>query len=148
MPLHGEYEPGTADRTNNQVREYEATEGREGNTLRGVPVVVVTTVGAKSGKLRKFAVMRVEHDGEYAVVASKGGAPKHPTWFHNLVKNPNVELQDGAERHDYVAHLAEGAERDAWWQRAVAVWPDYDAYQTRTDRIIPLFVLSRIDIVP
>ena len=148
MPLRGEYEPGTAERTNNQVAGYEASDGRESNTLRDVPVVIVTAMGAKSGKLRKFAVMRVEHDGEYAVVASKGGAPTNPVWYHNLSADPNVELQDGAERHDYVAHLAEGAERDAWWQRAVAVWPDYDAYQTRTERIIPLFVLRRADIVP
>ncbi|NNC11506.1 nitroreductase family deazaflavin-dependent oxidoreductase [Planctomonas sp. JC2975] len=146
MPLTGEWEPGTSGWAREQVEEFEASDGRKANTLRGVPIVVVTMVGAKSGKLRKNPVMRVEHDGEYAVVASKGGAEQHPTWFHNIVKNPNVELQDGAKRRDYVAHLAEGAERDAWWERAVAVWPDYAGYQKKTERIIPVFVLVPVEV--
>ncbi|GAB3804890.1 F420H(2)-dependent quinone reductase [Humibacter antri] len=112
MPLTGEWEPGTSDWARKQVEEFEASDGAKANTLRGVPIVIVTSVGAKSGKLRKNPVMCVEHDGEYAVVASKGGADKHPTWYYNLVQNPNVELQNGSERHDYVAHVAEGAERD------------------------------------
>ncbi|WP_367889441.1 nitroreductase family deazaflavin-dependent oxidoreductase [Humibacter ginsenosidimutans] len=116
--------------------------------MRGVPIVVVTMVGAKSGKLRKNPVMRVEHGGEYAVVASKGGADQHPTWYHNMVKNPNVELQDGAVRRDYVAHLAAGGERDIWWDRAVAVWPDYAEYQKKTERVIPVFVLVPVEDVP
>ncbi|HWD61708.1 MAG TPA: nitroreductase family deazaflavin-dependent oxidoreductase [Humibacter sp.] len=142
MPLEGEWEPGTADWATTQVRAFEASDGREANTLRGVPVVVVTMAAKSEGVLRKTPVMRVEHDGEYAVVASKGGAPEHPAWYHNVVRNPNVELQDGAERHDYVAHVAEGAERDAWWERAVGVWPAYAEYQTKTDRQIPVFVLT------
>lgn len=145
MPLTGEWEPGTSDWARTQVERFEASDGREANTLRGVPIVVVTSVGAKSGKLRKNPVMRVEHDGEYAVVASKGGSDTHPTWYYNLVQNPNVELQDGADRRDYLAHLAEGEERDAWWERAIAVWPDYATYQTKTDRQIPVFVLTPVE---
>ena len=114
-------------------------------TLRGVPIIVLTSVGAKSGKLRKTPLMRVEHDGRYAVVASKGGAPSHPTWYYNLVTNPHVELQDGAVKRDYEAVEVQGAERQEWWQRAVAVWPDYAGYQTRTDREIPVFVLTPIE---
>jgi deazaflavin-dependent oxidoreductase (nitroreductase family) len=146
MPLTGEWEPGTSDWARKQVEQFEASDGLDANTLRGVPIVVVTMVGAKSGKLRKNPVMRVERDGEYAVVASKGGAETHPTWFHNMVKNPNVELQDGRVRRDYVAHLAEGAEREAWWERAVAVWPDYANYQKKTDRVIPVFVLVPVEV--
>lgn len=145
MPLTGEWEPGTADWATKQVREFEASDGQKANTLRGVPIVVVTMAAKAEGVLRKIPVMRVEHDGEYAIVASKGGAPEHPGWFHNVVRNPNVELQDGAVRRDYVAHLAEGAERDAWWERAVAVWPDYAGYQTKTDRVIPVFVLTPME---
>lgn len=145
MPLTGEWEPGTADWARKQVEEFEASDGRDANTLRGVPIVVVTMVGAKSGKLRKNPVMRVEHDGEYAVVASKGGADTHPSWYHNIVTNPTVELQDGPVRRDYVAHLAEGSERDAWWERAVAVWPDYAGYQRKTERVIPVFVLVPVE---
>ena len=144
MPLTGEWEPGTSDWARKQVEEFEASAGARANTLRGVPIVVVTSVGAKSGKLRKNPVMRVEHHGEYAVVASKGGADQHPTWYYNLKQNPNVELQDGPERHDYIAHVAEGTERDAWWERAVAVWPDYANYQKKTDRQIPVFVLTPV----
>jgi deazaflavin-dependent oxidoreductase (nitroreductase family) len=140
MSLVGEYQPSPEQWVRDQVEAYEASGGTEATTLRGVPVVVVTSVGAKSGKLRKNPVMRVEHDGNYALVASKGGAPSHPTWYHNLVAHPRVELQDGPDRREYTVRVAEGAERAQWWERAVAVWPDYADYQTRTDREIPVFI--------
>jgi deazaflavin-dependent oxidoreductase (nitroreductase family) len=143
MPLTGEYEPSTSEWARKQAETFEASNGAEANTLRGVPIVLLTSVGAKTGKVRKTPLMRVEHDGQYVVVASQGGAPTHPVWYHNLVKNPHVELQDGADRADYDARLVEGDERAVWWERAVAVWPDYADYQTRTDREIPLFVLTR-----
>jgi deazaflavin-dependent oxidoreductase (nitroreductase family) len=141
VPLTGEYQRGTADWANEQLELFERTNGAEGNTLKGRPIIVLTSVGAKSGKLRKTPLMRVEHDGAYAVVASRGGAPTHPTWYHNLVAEPHVELQDGAVKRDYVAHIAEGRERTEWWDRAVEAWPDYEAYTKRTDREIPVFVL-------
>ncbi len=141
MPLTGEYARGTADWANEQLDLFERTNGAEGNTLKGRPIIVLTSVGAKSGKLRKTPLMRVEHDGEYAVVASRGGAPTHPTWYYNLVANPHVELQDGPVKRDYVAHLATGEERAVWWARSVEAWPDYEAYTKRTDREIPVFVL-------
>ena len=142
MPLTGEYEPSTAERTRRQVELYERSNGTEGATLRGMPVIVLTTVGAKSGKLRKNALMRVEHDGEYAVVASLGGSPSHPVWYYNVIANPHVELQDGASRRDYTAREVSGAEKALWWERAVAAYPDYAAYQRRTERQIPVFVLT------
>ena len=142
MPLTGEYEPSTAERTRRQVELFERSNGAEGNTLRGMPVIVLTTVGAKSGKLRKNALMRVEHDGEYAVVASLGGSPSHPVWYYNVVANPHVELQDGATLRDYTAREVTGAEKALWWDRAVAAYPDYAAYQRRTEREIPVFVLT------
>jgi F420H(2)-dependent quinone reductase len=135
-----DYEPSPEKWVRDQVEAYESSGGTEATTLRGVPVVVVTSVGAKSGKLRKNPVMRVEHDGSYALVASKGGAPTHPTWYYNLVANATVEIQDGPDRRQYTVRVAEGEERAAWWERAVAVWPDYAAYQSRTDREIPVFV--------
>ena len=144
MPLTGEYAPSPSDWAREQAEKFEASNGAEANTLQGVPIILLTTVGAKSGKLRKTPLMRVEHDGEYAVVASKGGAPTHPVWYHNIVKNPHVELQDGAERHDYQAREVQGEERDVWWARSVEVWPAYADYQTKTDRQIPVFVLSRM----
>jgi deazaflavin-dependent oxidoreductase (nitroreductase family) len=145
MPLTGEYEPSTAEWARKQVELFEATDGREGNTMRGRPIIVLTSVGAKSGKLRKTPLMRVEHEGEYAVVASLGGAPRHPVWYFNLVANPHVELQDGAERRDYTAREVTGEEKTVWWQRAVAAWPDYAAYQEKTDRSIPVFVLTPLE---
>jgi deazaflavin-dependent oxidoreductase (nitroreductase family) len=123
-----------------QVETYESSGGTEGTTLNGVPVVVVTSLGAKSGRLRKNPVMRVEHDGSYALVASQGGAPEHPAWYHNLVGHPRVDLQDGPERREYTVRLADGEERARWWERAVEVWPAYAEYQTKTDREIPVFV--------
>ena len=144
MPLEGEYEPSTSDWARKQAETFEATNGARANTLRGMPIILLTSVGAKTGKLRKTALMRVEHEGEYAVVASLGGAPKHPVWYYNLKAQPHVELQDGAERHDYLAReLEPGAERDAWWERAVAAYPPYADYQQKTERLIPVFVLER-----
>lgn len=142
MPLQGQYEPSTAQWVRDQVTEYEGSGGTTGTLLRGVPVVVLTSVGASTGKLRKHPVMRVEHDGVYAAVASKGGAPTNPAWVANLRKNPLVELQDGAAKGDYLAREVSGAERATWWKRATAVWPDYDDYQAKTDRQIPVFVLE------
>ncbi|KQP57633.1 nitroreductase family deazaflavin-dependent oxidoreductase [Agreia sp. Leaf283] len=142
MPLTGEYEPSTSDWAREQVEEYEASGGTRGTTLRGMPVIVLTSVGAKSGKLRKTPLMRVEHAGEYAVVASLGGAPKHPVWYFNLLAEPHVELQDGPEKNDYTAREVTGDEKALWWERAVAAYPDYADYQVKTEREIPLFVLT------
>jgi deazaflavin-dependent oxidoreductase (nitroreductase family) len=142
MPLTGEYAPSSAGWARKQAERYEATGGAEANDLRGRPVIVLTSVGAKTGKLRKTALMRVEHDGVYAVVASMGGAPNHPAWYHNLTTNPQVELQDGPTKRDYLAHEATGDEKAVWWKRAVATWPDYDRYQAKTERQIPVFVLE------
>ncbi|MBB3038814.1 nitroreductase family deazaflavin-dependent oxidoreductase [Hoyosella altamirensis] len=142
MPLTGEYEPSPSDFVREQVETFERTNGREGNTMGGKPIIVVTTLGAKSGKLRKTPLMRVEHDGKYAVVASMGGAPTHPVWYHNMRANPLVEVQDGADKKDFVAHEVSGEERETWWERATDVWPDYNDYQTKTSRQIPVLVLS------
>ena len=145
MPLQGEYAPSPSQWSRDQVEEYESSGGTRASTLRGKPIVVVTSVGARSGKLRKTPLMRVEHDGRYAIVASKGGAPTHPIWYHNLVKNPHVELQDGAEPRDMVARELSGEERATWWQRAVAAWPDYASYQEKTSREIPVFLLEPVE---
>ena len=145
MPLQGEYEPSKWDWVREQVDKYERSGGTEGTELRGVPVVVVTSVGSKSGKLRKNPVMRVEHDGVYAAVASQGGAPTHPVWYHNFKANPLVEVQDKTVKKDYRARELAGDERALWWDRAVHVWPDYDEYQTKTDRQIPVFVLEPVN---
>jgi len=142
MPLQGEYAPSTSDWARKQAELYEATGGAEGGDLRGMPVIVLTTVGAKSGMLRKTALMRVEHDGVYAAVASLGGAPKNPVWYYNIVKQPHVELQDGPVKRDYMARETSGDERAVWWERAVAAYPPYADYQKKTDREIPLFVLE------
>lgn len=142
MPLTGEYEPSRAAWARNQAELYEATNGLEGGDLRGRPVIVLTSIGARTGKLRKTALMRVEHEGLYAVVASQGGSPKHPVWYHNLKKQPHVELQDGALKRDYTARELAGDEKALWWNRAVETWPAYAAYQAKTDRQIPVFVLE------
>ena len=144
MTLSGEYEPSPEKWVRDQVKAYEASGGTERTTLQGVPVVVVTSVGARSGKLRKNPVMRVEHAGSYALVASKGGAPEHPTWYHNLIGHPTVELQDGPDRRDYTVRVAEGDERARWWERAVEVWPAYERYQAKTDREIPVFIAEPV----
>lgn len=144
MPLDGEYEPSPAEWVRNQVDEYEGSGGTCGTTLRGMPVIVLTSRGAKSGKIRKSPLMRVEHDGSYAIVASKGGAPENPVWYYNVVGDPNVELQDGPVKQDMTAREVTGAEKAEWWDRAVAAYPDYADYQKKTDRQIPVFVVEPI----
>jgi len=142
MPIDGEYEPSPADWVRNQVEEYESSGGTKGTTLRDMPVIILTSRGAKSGKVRKTPLMRVEYDGDYAVVASKGGAPEHPVWYYNLVADPHVQLQDGPVKTDRIAREVTGDEKTAWWERAVAAYPDYADYQKKTDRPIPVFVLE------
>jgi deazaflavin-dependent oxidoreductase (nitroreductase family) len=142
MPLSGEYEPSTSDWAREQADKIAESGGADGTELNGMPVILLTTVGAKTGKLRKTPLMRVEHDGEYAVVASLGGAPKHPVWYYNVAKNPRVELQDGPVTRDYDAREVTGDEKAAWWERAVAAYPPYADYQKKTDRQIPVFVLT------
>jgi deazaflavin-dependent oxidoreductase (nitroreductase family) len=142
MPLEGQYAPSSAKWVRDQVETYESSGGTEGTMLRGMPVIIMTMWGATSGKLRKVPVMRVEHEGVYAVVASQGGAPTNPSWYRNLVAHPAVELQDGPVRKDATARELRGEERARWWERAVAAYPDYAAYQERTDRQIPVFVLE------
>lgn len=146
MTNEPEYGPSTWGWVADQVEEYEASGGTRANTLRdtGLPIVVMTTVGHKTGKVRKVPLMRVEHDGEYAIVASKGGAPEHPGWYHNLVADSQVRIQDGPEPLDYEVRLASGAEREVWWERGVAAFPPYAEYKVKAgDREIPLFVASR-----
>ncbi len=140
--MTGEYKPSTSEWARTQAETYEATGGAEGSVLRGKPVIVLTTLGARTGGLRKTALMRVEHGGSYAVIASKGGAPDEPKWAGNMRKNATVELQDGATKRDYLAREVEGDERDQWWARAVEVWPDYAEYQKKTERLIAVFVLD------
>jgi F420H(2)-dependent quinone reductase len=144
MPLQGEYAPSKSAWARDQAERYEASGGAEAGLLKGKPVIVLTTLGAKTGKLRKTALMRVEHDGKYAVVASKGGSATNPRWYFNLKANPLVELQDGSQKRDYRAHEAIGQEKAEWWERALKVWPDYAGYQKRTARQIPVFVLEPI----
>ncbi|MBB4677748.1 deazaflavin-dependent oxidoreductase (nitroreductase family) [Crossiella cryophila] len=145
MPLTGEYEPSPSEWVRNQVELFESSNGARGNTvLDDRLVVVLTTKGGKSGKLRKSPVMRVEHDGVYAAVASLGGAPKHPVWYFNLKSTPLVELQDGAVRKDYLAREITGEEKALWWERAVAAFPNYAEYQEKTDRVIPVFLLEPV----
>lgn len=143
-PLSGEYEPSPAQWVRDQVELYERSGGTEGTTLRdtGLPVVIVTTRGTKSGKLRKVPLMRVEHDGCYAAVASMGGAPKHPVWYFNVLADPHVEVQDGPRRWDMIAREVAGDEKKVWWDRAVAAFPNYADYQKKTEREIPVFVLE------
>jgi deazaflavin-dependent oxidoreductase (nitroreductase family) len=146
VTLQGEYVPSPWQWVRDQVETYERTGGREANTLldTGLPIVIVTTRGNKSGTLRKTALMRVEHDGEYALVASMGGAPKHPVWYYNLVADPTaVVIQDGPEPFDAEVREVGGDERAAWWERSVAAYPPYAEYQTKTERLIPVFVASR-----
>jgi deazaflavin-dependent oxidoreductase (nitroreductase family) len=142
MSLNGEYEPSPAQWVRDQVREYEGSGGTAGTTMRGMPVIIVTTRGAKSGKLRKVPLMRVEHHGEYGAVASMGGAPKNPLWYFNLVANPQVQVQDGTVVQTMTAREVTGQEKAIWWQRCVAAFPDYADYQAKTERAIPVFVLA------
>ena len=147
VSLTGEYVPSPEAWVRDQVALYESSGGTQGTTLRdrGIPVVILTMQGAKSGKLRKVPVMRVEHDGRYAIVASKGGAPDNPVWYRNLISNPYIELQDGPAKRDYGVRELSGEERAAWWERAVAAYPDYADYQTRTDRLIPVLLAEPAD---
>ena len=146
MALTGEYVPSPEGWVREQVERFEATDGAEANTLRdtGYPIVVITSVGAKSGNLRKNPVMRVERGGEYVAIASKGGAPDQPEWYYNFLAQPEVELQDGPVRKTYRARLLSGDERAQWWQYAVETWSTYAGYQEKTDREIPVFLLSPI----
>ncbi|WP_445399357.1 nitroreductase family deazaflavin-dependent oxidoreductase [Streptomyces sp. LE64] len=142
MPLTGEYAPSTTGWVRDQVELYESSGGTRGTTIHGMPVVVLTTRGGRSGKLRKSPVMRVEHEGRYAAVGSFGGGPRNPVWYHNLVADPRLELQDGTVRRDMIAREVTGEEKALWWERAVAVFPQYAAYQRQTEREIPVFVLE------
>ncbi|ADP79348.1 nitroreductase family deazaflavin-dependent oxidoreductase [Pseudofrankia inefficax] len=142
MSVARDYEPSPSDWVRKQVEEYESSGGTRGTELNGRPVIILTTVGAKSGKIRKSPLMRVEHEGLYAVVASLGGAPKHPVWYYNVLANPRVELQDGPTKQAMVAREVTGDEKALWWERAVATWPDYAEYQKKTTRQIPVFVLE------
>ncbi|MFF3374667.1 nitroreductase family deazaflavin-dependent oxidoreductase [Streptomyces sp. NPDC002680] len=144
MPLEGEYEASPTQWVREQVELYESSGGTKGTTLMdtGMPVILLTTRGARSGKIRRTPLMRVEHDGVYAVVASLGGAPKHPVWYYNVLADPHVDLQDGPARQDFVAREVTGEEKATWWERAVAAYPPYAEYQTKTDREIPVFVLD------
>jgi deazaflavin-dependent oxidoreductase (nitroreductase family) len=144
MPLTGEYEPSTSDWSRENAETYMKSGGTDGTELKGKPVILLTTVGAKTGKIRKTPLMRVENNGEYAVVASLGGAPKHPVWYWNIKKNPRVELQDGQVTKDYEAREVTGDDKAVWWERAVEAWPDYAEYQKKTDREIPVFVLTPV----
>ena len=148
MALQGEYVPSKADWVREQVERFESSGGTEATVLErtGDPIVVITSLGAKSGVLRKNPVMRVERDGKYLAVASKGGAPENPEWYHNFLGHPEVDLQDGPVKKTYRVRLLEdGPERDDWWQHAVATWPTYAEYQKKTDRLIPLFLLEPVD---
>lgn len=145
MPLIGDYEPSTSDWARKQSELIESSGGTKGTTMRGMPVVVLTSVGARTGKLRKNTLMRVEHDGAYAVVASLGGSPRNPVWYYNVASNPHVELQDGPVKGDYIAREVTDAEKALWWERAVMAYPDYASYQVKTTRPIPVFVLTPVD---
>lgn len=146
MPLTGEYEPSPSKWVRDQVETYERTGGLEANTLldTGLPVVIVTSVGNKSGKIRKTALMRVEHEGDYALIGSMGGAPTNPVWVNNLRSNPHISIQDGPEPFDAIVREVDGEERELWWERAVAAYPPYAEYQQRTERRIPVFVASAV----
>src|SRR4029079_3039138 len=145
MPITGDYEPSTSDWARENAEQYMDSGGTEGTELKGRPVIRLRTIGAKSRKVRKTPLMRVEHDGQYAIVASLGGAPKNPVWYYNVKAHPRVELQDRSVTKDYEAREVFGDEKVAWWGRAVEAWPDYAEYQTKTDWQIPLFVLTPIN---
>lgn len=144
MPLIGMYVPSPWEPIATQVAQYESSGGEEGGEMDGAPCVILTTRGHKSGNLRKTPLIRVEHDGSYAVVASMGGAPNHPEWYHNLADEAEATIQDGAEVHELVARESGGKEKATWWKRATDVWPAYDDYQASTDRVIPLVLLERV----
>lgn len=145
MPLSGEYEPSTLGLARDQAEEYMASGGTAGTELNGRPVVLVTSIGRKTGKIRKTPLMRVEHNGQYAIIGSMGGAPKHPVWYHNIKAHAHVELQDGPITKDYLAREVFGEEKAMWWERALVTWPDYEMYQSRCEREFPMFVLKPVD---
>jgi F420H(2)-dependent quinone reductase len=147
MPIDGEYEPSPSKWVRDQVEQFESSGGTQGITLAdtGLPVVVITNLGAKTGKVRKTPLMRVEHNGSYAAIASQGGAPKHPLWYYNFLANPRVELQDGPKTIEMIAREVSGEERAQWWERSVAAFPPYAEYQKKTERVIPVFVLDPAD---
>jgi F420H(2)-dependent quinone reductase len=145
MPLSGEYEQSPWDWVQKDANRIMETGSTEGSEMKGKPIILLTTIGAKTGKVRKTPLMRVEHDGQYAVVASLGGAPKNPVWYYNIKAHPRVELQDGDVTKEYEAREVTGDEKAVWWERAVEAWPDYAEYQTKTDRQIPVFVLTPIN---
>jgi deazaflavin-dependent oxidoreductase (nitroreductase family) len=147
MPLDGKYEPSTQKWVRDQVDLIESSGGTKGTTLRGLPVIILTTRGVKSGKIRKSPLMRVEHNGRYAAVASLGGAPRNPQWYHNVVAEPLVEVQDGPTKQDMKAREVTGGEKAEWWARAVEAFPDYANYQAKTVRQIPVFVLEPLTAV-
>ena len=144
MPLQGTYEPSPWDAVADQVRLFEESGGKEGNEMQGKPCIILWTKGRHSGKIRKTPLMRVRDGDRYAVVASLGGAPKHPVWYLNMLADPHVSLQDGADLRDYLARVTTGDEKVEWWAKATAAWPDYDNYQARTDREIPLVILEPV----
>jgi deazaflavin-dependent oxidoreductase (nitroreductase family) len=144
MPLEGHYEPSPVDWVRKQVEQFESSDGREGNTMKDLPVIVLTTKGARTGNIRKSPLMRVEHDGKYLIVASLGGAPSHPVWYHNVVANPTVEIQDGATRQDMATRELDGDEREVWWKRAVDAFPPYAEYQEKTSRVIPILICEPV----
>jgi deazaflavin-dependent oxidoreductase (nitroreductase family) len=144
MPLEGHYEPSPVDWVRKQVEQFESSDGREGNTMKDLPVIVLTTKGARTGNIRKSPLMRVEHDGKYLIVASLGGAPSHPVWYHNVVANPTVEIQDGATRQDMATRELDGDEREIWCKRAVDAFPPYAEYQEKTSRVIPILICEPV----
>jgi deazaflavin-dependent oxidoreductase (nitroreductase family) len=144
MPLEGHYEPSPVDWVRKQVEQFENSDGREGNTMKDLPVIVLTTKGARTGNIRKSPLMRVENDGKYLIVASLGGAPSHPVWYHNVVANPTVEIQDGATRQDMATRELDGDEREVWWKRAVDAFPPYAEYQEKTSRVIPILICEPV----
>ncbi|OBG14895.1 nitroreductase [Mycolicibacterium celeriflavum] len=145
MPLSGDYEPSPWDWVRDHADTIMESGSTDGVDMKGKPIILLTTIGAKTGKIRKTPLMRVEHDGQYAVVASLGGAPKNPVWYYNIKAHPRVELQDGAVTREYEAREVTGDEKALWWKRAVDAWPDYAEYQQKTDRQIPVFVLTPIN---
>ena len=145
MPLSGDYEPSPWDWVRGDADKIIESGSTEGAEMKGKPIILLTTIGAKSGKIRKTPLMRVEHNGEYAAVASLGGAPQNPVWYYNLKKNPQVELQDQTVKKDYVAREVTGEEKAIWWERSVAAFPDYADYQKKTTREIPVFVLTPVE---
>ena len=144
MTVNGEYAPSAAGWVREQVELYESTGGAEGGTFKGRPIVVVTSLGAKSGKVRKHPAMRVEHEGRYALVAASGGDPQHPSWYFNLVAHPEIQLQDGSVKREYVVRETTGEERALWWERAVAAYPLYTEYAALTDRVLPVLVAEPV----